>query len=92
MKKHFEVTLDDKADSFLGIHFQYLTDGSVLMTQPKLLQKLFKLFPACKKKRKGRSTHPYGPADRHNAVRDETEIESNYYLSLLGLLIYLTKS
>jgi len=92
MKKHFEVTLDDKADSFLGIHFQYLTDGSVLMTQPKLLQKLFKLFPAWKKKRKGRSTHPYGPADRHNAVRDETEIESNYYLSLLGLLIYLTKS
>ena len=92
MKKHFEVTLDDKADSFLGIHFQYLTDASVLMTQPKLLHKLFKLFPAWKKKRKGRSTHPYGPADRHNAERDETEIEPNYYLSLLGLLIYLTKS
>lgn len=34
MKKHFEVTLDEKADSFLRIHFQYLSDGNVLVIDP----------------------------------------------------------
>jgi hypothetical protein len=44
--RHYELTLDAKADSFLGIHIEHRDDGTVLLTQPKLLlQKLFKEHP-----------------------------------------------
>jgi hypothetical protein len=42
LNRHYELTLDAKADSFLGIHIEHNDDGTVLLTQPKLLQKLFK--------------------------------------------------
>ena len=45
MKKYYQVSLDTTAESFLGIHFDHLTDGSVLMSQPKLLQKVLKEYP-----------------------------------------------
>eukprot|EP01036_Dinobryon_divergens_P061863 gene61863-biopygen30763 len=43
MNNHYELTLDTKADSFLvGINISH---GTVTLTQPKLLQKLFKEHP-----------------------------------------------
>jgi hypothetical protein len=45
LNRHYELTLDAKADSFLGIHIEHNDDGTVLITQPKLLQKLFKEHP-----------------------------------------------
>ena len=90
MKKPFEVKLDDKAESFLGIQFTKLPDGSVLLTQPKLLQKLFKMYPSLRN-RKRKPTHPYGPEQKEED-RDRSPISTRQYMMLLGLLGYLTKS
>ena len=91
MKKHFEVTLDEKAESFLGIHFEKLTDGSVLLTQPKLLQKLFKLHPSLRHRRR-KPAHPYGPEEKSEERDESPIISTQQYMTLLGLLGYLTKS
>jgi hypothetical protein len=53
IKKHYEVTLDREATSFLGLHLAHDTDGTVTITQPKLLAKLFFLHPPLK----GQSHH-----------------------------------
>jgi hypothetical protein len=45
LNRHYKLTLDAKADSFLGIHIEHNDDGTILLTQPKLLQKLFKEHP-----------------------------------------------
>ena len=93
LKLHYELTLDAKADSFLGIHND---DGTVLLTQPKLLQKLFKEHPEKIGKRKARTpSHPYGPTPAHYAtsIKEQSPlIPVTTYLRLLGLLMYLTKS
>ena len=87
MKKHFEVALDEKAESFLEIQFTKLPDGSVLLTQPKLLQKLFKMYPSLRN-RKRNPTHPYGP-EQKDEDRDKSPISTRQYMMLLGLLGYL---
>ena len=46
MNRHYELTLDTKADSFLGINIGHNEDRTVTLTQPRLLQKLFKEHPA----------------------------------------------
>ena len=94
LNRHYELTLDPKADSFLGINIEHCDDGTVELTQPKLLQKLFKEHPEKVGKRKARTpTHPYGPAPAHNATKQDTPaIAVTTYLRLLGLLMYLTKS
>jgi hypothetical protein len=37
MNRHYELTLDTKADSFLGINIGHNEDGTITLTQPKLL-------------------------------------------------------
>ena len=67
MNNHYELTLDTTADSFLGINITHNDDGTVIRTQPKLLQKLFKEHPVKITKRKAKTpTHPYGPVPPHN--------------------------
>jgi hypothetical protein len=81
-----------KADSFLGSHTEHRDDGTVLLTQPKLLQKLFKEHPEKIGKRKARTpSHPYGPAPANNATtfkEQSLHIPVTTYLRLLGLLMY----
>jgi hypothetical protein len=88
--KHYEVTLDREATSFLGLHLAHNTDGTVTITQPKLLTKLFSLHPPLK----GPSQtplHPYSPLPKDT---DPTPQPADHYvyLRLLGILLYLTKS
>ena len=91
LDRYYELTLDAKADSFLVIHIENNDDGTVLLTQPKLLQKLFKEHPEKIGKRKARTpSHPYGPLPAHNAT--PLIPTTTYFLRLLGLLMYLTKS
>ena len=94
MNNHYELTLDTKADSFLGINISHNDDGTVTLTQPKLLQKLFKEHPERPAKRKAKvPTHPYGPVPPHNKKEEQSPpILVTTYLRLLGLLMYLTKS
>jgi hypothetical protein len=96
LNRHNELTLDAKAGSFLGIHIEYRDDGIVLLTQPKLLHKLFKEYPEKIGKCKAMTpSHPYGPAPAHNAttIKEQSPlIQVITFLRLLGLMMYLTKS
>jgi hypothetical protein len=75
MNRHYELTLDTKADSFLGINIGHNEDGTVTLTQPKLLQKLFKEHPEQPSKRKARTpTHPYGPVPSHNKEKEQSPL------------------
>jgi hypothetical protein len=98
MNKRMPMTLDDKGDSFLGIKIEHKKDGSVELSQPKLLNKILKASEKYqqadgnKKKQPKRktSTHPYGPSTakpRNNNPFPKTE-----YLRLVGMLLYLTRS
>ena len=90
MSKHFPMTLDEQADSFLGMNLRHNKDGSIEMSQPKLIQKLLKEYPPRLNKRKGKNTHPYGPVDRD--YNSATQILSTTYMRLLGMLMYLTRT
>jgi hypothetical protein len=92
MRKHYQVTLDTTGESFLGIQFTLQPDGSTVLTQPKLLQKLLKEYPPLG--RKYTQDHPYGPSpsrDPDNTTAPPSTNQSDY-LRLLGMLLYLTKS
>ena len=91
MGKHYTVTLDTVADSFLGLQLTHNNDGSVLLTQPKLLTKLFNEFPPMKSKSTKIPTHPY-PPQRLGTQPEPTPCDTYKYLRLLGILMYATKS
>ena len=86
--KHYKVTLDREATSFLGLNLTHNSDGTVTIIQLKLLQKLFKLYPPLKKDSMHKPTHPYPPPTK--GIRQPAETFA--YLRLLGILLYLTKS
>ena len=95
MGKHYEVTLDMKAESFLGIQFDRDKEGNVKLLQPKLMTKLFKEHPEVTGKRTRKPPrHPYGPAPAHgkDPAEGSPAIEITKYLHLLGLLMYLCHS
>ena len=81
--KHYEVTLDRDATSFLGLNLAHSSDGTVTITQPKLLTKLFSLYPLRKD-----ATRPL-PQDLDPAPQPTDHYA---YLRLLGILLYRTKS
>ena len=93
MQKHYQVFLDTSAESFLAIHFAHLPDRSVLMSQPKLLNKVLKEYPKLNGYKSKK--HPYGPqpsAGHEDQYAKVPPIEQGKYLRLLGILLYLTKS
>ena len=93
MRKYYQVTLDTKGNSFLGIQFSRQDDGSTILTQPKLLNKLLKEYPSVG--RKYTQDHPYGPTPSRDADPTRTAsppANQSDYLRLLGMLLYLTKS
>jgi hypothetical protein len=47
--KHYAVTLDRDATSFLGLNLAHNADNTVTVTQPKLLTKLFAPHPTLRK-------------------------------------------
>ena len=83
-KKHYEVWLDIASSSD--------PDGTVTLTQPKLLQKLFTLYPP-RTSRLGNRTpyHPYAPEPKESDPAPQP-MDTYAYLRLLGILLYLTKS
>jgi hypothetical protein len=87
--KKYKYKVNNNVDSYLGIHLDRYEDGSVMLTQPKLLSEVFKehrpdLMPGTE-----RVTVPR----RDNMdTWDMTPIDRNKYLHLLGALIYLVRS
>ena len=89
--KHYEVTLDRDATSSLGLNFTHNSDGTaVTITQPKLLTKLFSLYPP-KKDTTHKPSHPYPPLPKESDPAPQPA-DHYAYLRLLGILLYLTKS
>jgi len=88
--KHYEVTLDRDATSFLGLNLTHNTDGTVTITQPKLLTKLFSLYPP-RKDSAHTPSHPYPPLPKETDPLPQPT-DHFTYLRLLGILLYLTKS
>jgi len=72
-----------------------MDNGTIKMTQPKLLKKLFiSQYPPMSNERgnrKRKHIHPYGPTPNGNEPA-ATSIDPSKYLRLLGMLMYLTKS
>jgi len=58
--KHYEVTLDMDATSFRGLQLTHNPDKTVTLTQPKLLQKLFTLYPP---EPPAQTLAPYAPTE-----------------------------
>ena len=90
LRSKFEITSNDNADSYLGIHLKTLTDGSVKLTQPKQLKSIFKEYPERINSNKASSPFPpsFPPASDH----ESTPIDPTTYLHLLGALLYVTHS
>jgi hypothetical protein len=89
LQQKFKITSNDNADSYLGIHLETLPNGSVKLTQPKLLKQLFSEYPATLSSVTVRSPMP--PLQSSRFI-DETPCEPGKYLRLLGMLMYLTRS
>jgi hypothetical protein len=87
---HYEVTLDRDATSFLGLNLSHNSDGTVTVTQPKLLTKLFALYPPLKDSGH-KPIHPYPPLPKDSDPAPQPA-DHYAYLRLLGILLYLTKS
>ena len=64
--KHYEVTLDRDATSFLGLNLTHNPDVIVTITQPKLLTKLFSLYPPRKDTTYKPSSHQYPPLPKES--------------------------
>ena len=44
VKSQFNITVKSDVDLYLGIHYDYLPNGDVKITQPKLLQSLLEEY------------------------------------------------
>jgi hypothetical protein len=98
INRRMPMTLDEKGDSFLGIKIEQHRDGSIELSQPKLLSKILKASEKYKQDRevktkrqtKRASTHPYGPSSAK--PRNKNPFSKTEYLRLVGMLLYLTRS
>ena len=88
--KHYEVTLDREATSFLGPNLAHNDNNTVTITQPKLLIKLFALNPP-RKYSAHKPNHPNPPLPKHTDPPPQPA-DHYAYLRILGILLYLTKS
>jgi histone deacetylase 1/2 len=90
MQKRFQVTLNEDVDSHLGVNMERLPDGSVKLTQKKLLHHIFEeYFPEEVKGVRGISVPARSTAP---APDDDEPVLQRDYLRLLGMLNYLTRS
>ena len=99
MNKHFPMTLDTAADSFLGMKINRTEEGDIELSQPKLVEKLLKECNELSRQPRKLTTHPYGPPRSHNAEDKDSkpcygkqEANKETYLRILGMLMYLTRS
>ena len=93
MRSTFPITVDYDADSYLGIHIEQVSDTTVKLTQPKLLNKIFQEFTESNCPTPPNVITPMKAPQPPTANSSSIHfIEPNIYLHLLGMLLYLTKS
>ena len=91
VKSQFKITVKSDVDLYLGIHFDYLPNGDVKITQPKLLQGLLEEYKDELAMHRARVPITPQRKESSKSITDEP-IDPSEYLHLEGALIYLTKS
>ena len=86
----YDYTVEADVESYLGLHRTKLNDGGIRLTQPKLLHEVFKKFDPLNIPGTSRVTAPQ--SNHSEETWDTSPVDRKQYLSLLGALIYLTKS
>jgi hypothetical protein len=86
----YEYTVQNDVESYLGIHMTKLKDGSIRLTQPKLLADIFAEFIPEAMPGTNKVTAPRSKIS--DQEWDQTPIQRTKYLHLLGALLYVTKS
>jgi hypothetical protein len=89
--KKYQYTVQHDVESYLGIAITRLPDGTVRLTQPKLLAELFAEFEDMIIGQRAVTT-PHSGKSEMSPDWDSTPIERQKYLHLLGALLYVTMS
>ena len=89
MKKRFKITVNEAADQHLGVNIEHLPDGSLKLTQSKLLRVVFTEFPVEGDGSRRRHLVPLIP---NKTPKNHDLIDRTIYLHLLGMLNYLLRS
>ena len=89
LRLKYEITVNNDVTEYLGIKMTNQPNGDILLTQPKLLGSLLLEYSVELEAIKHTLSPQHLPPMQDF---DETPIEQVKYLSLLGALIYLTKS
>ena len=89
MKKRFEITVNELADQHLGVNIEHRSDGSLKLTQAKLMNNVLTEFEEDIRSTKGRHLVPFIP---NKPMVDDQPFDRMRYLHLLGMLNYLLRS
>ena len=89
MTKRFEITVNSEADHHLGVNITRQEDGSLRLTQSKLLNTIFE---ECYDALQHLSSRPSVPLRPNRPEEDSTPYNKKDYLHLLGMLNYLLRS
>ena len=84
LKKRFPIKMNTTIDAHLGISMTPQKDGSIKLTQPKLIADILQSYPT-------KSKNKY-PAKPFNKAETSKPIDVHEYLKLLGKQLYLTSS
>ena len=89
MVKRFEIIVNAEADHHLGVNTTKLPDGSLKLTQIKLLNNIFEECHEALHQISSRPTVPLKPTRSSN---DSEPYDKRSYLHHLGMLNYLLRS
>ena len=89
IRKRFQITVNEAADQHLGVNIKKNQDGSISLTQSKLLKNIFDEFLDEAKTGRKRLSVPMRTNIRDP---DQSPFDRRTYLHLLGMLNYLLRS
>ena len=89
IRKRFQITVNEAADQHLGVNIKKNEDGSITLTQSKLLKNIFDEFLDEAKTGRKRLSVPMRTNIRDP---DQSPFDRRTYLHLLGMLNYLLRS
>ena len=89
IRTKFQITVNEAADQHLGVNIKKHEDGSITLTQSKLLKNIFDEYLEEAKKGRKRLSVPMRTSVRDP---DDSPYDRRSYLHLLGMLNYLLRS
>lgn len=89
LRLRYEITVEDSLESFLGLHIAYLSDGSVLFTQPRRIHELLVEYNLLDVPP---PTVPMSTLFDDVYQNDAPACDYTLYMSLLGKLLFIIKT